>query len=107
MAKSLSNPIDSEDLLCAFAEFLRFALSDPEFSAVEFVQKYDLIPKLNALLDVPSHPIQLQIAWAMVELSYSFPEHCNQIIAIGCYKKLITLVTKEDLELAEPVLRRV
>lgn len=102
-AKALDGAIDSEELLYAIVQILRRGLNNEGLQGQDLIGKYGLIPKLDALLSVEVPKVQTEAAWTLLNAAATKAEYSKEMIAVGCPKKLLLLVHKDNLELAELV----
>lgn len=90
-AKLLSEPIDSEELLYDLAQVVHQALADEKIRSSSFIKDSKLLPKLDALLAVPSEKIQEKVISAILKASLE-SENCTVLIAQQTERKIVDLM---------------
>ena len=103
-AEALSKPIHAEASCYHLALFVRHALARGEHPPVETAMALGFVPKLAALLQVPSPRIQSEAAWALANIASSQSPACQEMRALGCAAKFVELLSADNLELADNVL---
>jgi hypothetical protein len=101
-AKLLSEPIDDEDLLYDLAQVIHQALSDDKIRSSTFIKDSKILPKLDALLAVPSEKIQEKVISAIIKASL-VPENSKELTNLGTDKKLIDMIKINNTELTRKV----
>lgn len=101
-AKLLSEPIDSEDLLYDLAQVIHQALSDELIRKSKFAKDTKLLPKLDALLSVPSQKVQEKVIIAILKASLE-SENCKELVELGTVKKVLEVMKVGSDELMKRV----
>ena len=99
-AKLLSEPIDDEELLYSLARVIRQAMNDDKLAEGEFVKKSQILPKMDALLVVPTRKIQYEVVWAVLSAAV-FSANCDELVKLGSHRKLTDLINPGDSDLTE------
>lgn len=73
---------------------------DDKIGTEEFVKKFDILAKMDALLQVPSRRVQYEVVWSIIDAAM-VSKHCDELVKLGAHRKIVEMISLTDLDLSD------